>query len=214
MTNQFDGPTSQPGDSTVPLVPDSGYAQPEVPPLEETVWPDFSYSDPAGPARYGAAEPTVDFGPSPTAPLPSVDQHPGLAYQQPSAPQPRPQAMYPPAPAPEPTRYEPYQPYVPPAPVPYAPQAVAPYAYPTAPEHPSAVSSLVLGLLGLFLVPVLAPVAWFVAGRGRSEIRRYPGRWASTGSLTAGYVLGIIGTLLWGLFATLLVFAVVVAMRF
>jgi hypothetical protein len=252
MTDQPTTP-AQPGDATVPIVPETGYRQPEVPPLEEPTWPDFTYDNAGGDALFGSSEPTMDFsasapavtaplpsadavapvngGPAPsplaapahTAPLPYVTPQPGLAYQQPT-PQPyaQPQpSTYPAqpahpqqrpyAPAPEPAMYETYQPYTPPAPVVYA---YAP-TITSAPEHPSAVTSLVLGILGLFVLPILAPIAWVIGGRGRREMRQYPGRWAPSGSLTAGWVMGIIGTLAWGaLVAIIMMFMMIAVANF
>jgi len=255
MTDQPTAP-AQPGDATVPLVPETGYTQPQVPPLEEPAWPDFTYggsSDPSfgsseptmdlwtpdqtaafgstaplpttvqGPAGYGAPAPAPRAGePAQTAPLPYVNPQPGVAYQQPSAQpyaQPQPSGRpYPPQPtyqpqqayagSPEPAMYETYQPYAPPAPVVYSYSPTIT----SAPEHPSAVASLVLGILGLMVLPILAPIAWVIGGRGRREMRQYPGRWAPSGSLTAGWVMGIIGTLVWGGFVLLMVLFMAVAM--
>jgi hypothetical protein len=103
--------------------------------------------------------------------------------------------------------YETYQPYTPPTPAPYA----YPLAATAAPEHPSSVTALILGILGLIVLPLLAPVAWVIGGRGRREMRQYPGRWAPSGSLTAGYVLGIIGTLAWGILIGMIVLFVIIA---
>jgi hypothetical protein len=224
MTDQSDTPASQAGDPTVPLVPENGYTQPEVPPLEDTTWPDFSYDDPSGQTIALPTTPAPSM-PAPTTPLPYVGPQPGVAYQQPSAPPYRPEPQRPPQPAyqsqpgyppqppyqtpqpSEPTMYEPYQPYTPPTPAVYN----YPLAVTAAPEHPNAVASLVLGIAGVFVLPVLAPVAWIVAGRGRREMARYPGRWSASGSLTAGYVLGIIGTLVWGALVALLVLIVLAA---
>jgi hypothetical protein len=66
-------------------------------------------------------------------------------------------------------------------------------------EHPNAVLSLVLGLIGLFFFQLLSPVAWYLAAKGRREMAAFPGRWRPSGSLTAGLVLGIIGTVFLGL---------------
>lgn len=57
---------------------------------------------------------------------------------------------------------------------------------------------LILGIVGMFMC-ITAPIAWVVGARARSAaIRegRDPG-----GSLTAGWILGIIGTILWLLVA-------------
>lgn len=63
------------------------------------------------------------------------------------------------------------------------------------PDHPNATSSIVLGVIGFF-VPFLSPVALALAARGRKDVREHPGVYAGEGNLTAGYVIGIIGTVL------------------
>lgn len=61
-------------------------------------------------------------------------------------------------------------------------------------EHPNATLSMVLGIIGLFFFQLLSPVAWYLAAKGRREMATFPGRWRPSGTLTAGFVLGIIGT--------------------
>jgi hypothetical protein len=62
------------------------------------------------------------------------------------------------------------------------------------------------------VLPILAPIAWVIGGRGRREMRQYPGRWAPSGSLTAGWVMGIIGTLVWGGLVLLMMLFMALAM--
>ncbi len=65
-----------------------------------------------------------------------------------------------------------------------------PLGHPSAPpEHPQATTVLVLGVLGL-LVVVTGPFAWMIGNRARAEVAT--GRYAPSGTLTAGWVLGII----------------------
>lgn len=207
------------GEPTVPLVGSGGYTQPDVPPLEPTTidpfgsgldYPDFSYDQPA----YG--QPGAGSGYIDPNPLPSASN-----YAQPSVP---PASAYaagyrPAAPAyAEPAQQrDPYLTLEPPtnqlvqyqqpplpAPTPFHDPVGYDYGYarPVAslPEHPNAVLSLVLGLVGLFVMPVLlSPIAWVLAARGRSQVAANPGRWATGGSMTAGLVLGILGTVMWGL---------------
>jgi len=71
-----------------------------------------------------------------------------------------------------------------------------PYPGSYQPDHPSATTALVLGILGLVVFAPLAPFAWGIAAKARTEIRQSPGRYRAAGSLQAGYVLGIIGTVL------------------
>lgn len=80
----------------------------------------------------------------------------------------------------------------------------------TGDEHPSATTSLVLGILGLVLFPPLAPVAWAMAARGRREAALQPGRYRTSGSLQAGYVLGVIGTVVLALVVLVIVVVFVV----
>lgn len=75
------------------------------------------------------------------------------------------------------------------------------YGYRGAPAspHPNAAISMVLGILGIVAFGPLAPIAWYLAARGRREMSYDPARWRPSGMLTAGLVLGIIGTALLGL---------------
>ncbi len=86
--------------------------------------------------------------------------------------------------------------------------AQAPMQY--APEHPKATTSLVLGILGVVLCQVLAPFAWVVGKRTVNEIDASGGRLGGRGSAQAGYVLGIVGTVLLGLGLLYLVVVVLI----
>lgn len=81
-----------------------------------------------------------------------------------------------------------------------------------APEHPNATATLVLGIVGLATLfvafPFISPVAWYLGARARREMAADPGRYRSSGSLTAGYVLGIIGSLIAIAFVGLIVLAI------
>ena len=61
------------------------------------------------------------------------------------------------------------------------------------PQHPNATTVLILGLIGLFFFPLLAPIAWFIGGKARKEVKA--GIYAAGGGLTAGYIMGVIGTI-------------------
>lgn len=65
-----------------------------------------------------------------------------------------------------------------------------------APDHPRATTTLVLGILGLVLCQVLAPFAWVMGRRTLNEIEASQGRVGGRGAAQAGYVLGIVGTVL------------------
>ena len=85
----------------------------------------------------------------------------------------------------------------------------APVAY--APDHPKATTSLILGILGIVLCQIIAPFAWRIGKRTVDEIDASNGQLGGRGSAQAGYVMGIIGTVLLGLSLLFLVFIIVVA---
>jgi Domain of unknown function (DUF4190) len=138
-----------------------------------------------------------------------------------------------PSPIPPPTNpYGDHNPYAPP-PNPYQPphefaQPQSPYGstYQPAyaggalPEHPSATTAMVLGIVSLAgllftvgLTLLLAPVAWVVGARAVREIDASPGRYSGRDRAQAGKVMGIIGTVLLalGVLAVIAIVALAVA---
>lgn len=90
-----------------------------------------------------------------------------------------------------------------PAPSPYA----APYGLPYAlPDHPQATTVFVLGLLSLLLGGITAPFALVLGRNAKREMSNQPGRYRDGGLLTAGWVMGIVGTIYLGLMVLLVVF--------
>lgn len=84
--------------------------------------------------------------------------------------------------------YQPYQPQQPAGPggVPWGPP----------PDHPQAVTVLILGALGMMLCQLIAPIAWVMGGRVRKEIDAANGALGGRQLATVGWVLGIVGTCL------------------
>lgn len=126
---------------------------------------------------------------------PQEPDQPGYWEQQ---GQPSGQVPYPPDPyAQQPYAQDPY------AQPPYAqqPYTQQPYAQPApyAQDHPKATTCLVLGILGIVICGLIAPFAWVTSKRTLGEIDASQGRLGGRGSAQAGYVLGIIGTVLLGL---------------
>ena len=61
-------------------------------------------------------------------------------------------------------------------------------------QHRKALISMILGIVGLFCIPIILPVLAIVLGvQARNEIDRSPGTYKNRGMATAGLVLGIIG---------------------
>ena len=73
-------------------------------------------------------------------------------------------------------------------------------------DHPKATTALILGILSVVLCSVLGPFAWRIGKRAVDEIDASGGRLTGRGSANAGYILGIIGTVLLVLALVLLVF--------
>jgi len=195
------------GDPTIPINPDAGNAPTQQFPIaEETL------VDPAGRGGLWSADSGLELSApgygetySGQAPAPQTNYVQPQVWPQPSPPAPPTQGFaepprpvdafgaqniyqgYPTAPAPQQSAW----PAVINDPVGYD------YGYSTPanpPEHPNAVLSMVLGIIGVLFFQLLSPVAWYLAAKGRREMAASPGRWRPSGSLTAGFVLGIIGT--------------------
>lgn len=93
------------------------------------------------------------------------------------------------------------------APLPFAPQPVMYAQAALAEKHPQTTLVFVLGLLGLLLCGILAPIAWGIGGKARREVVESNGRYTNDGLLTAGWIMGIIGT---AFLALVLVYVLVV----
>jgi hypothetical protein len=67
------------------------------------------------------------------------------------------------------------------------------------PEHPKAMTAMVVGIIGIVMCQVASPFAWAIGKRAVNEIDASGGRLGGRGQAQAGYILGIIGTILLGL---------------
>lgn len=85
------------------------------------------------------------------------------------------------------------------------PPVPAGYALPVAPDHPSASTAMVLGLVGLVgffmcgITVALCPFAWAMGGRAKREIDASGGALGGRDKAMVGYVTGVIGTIILGL---------------
>ncbi len=82
-----------------------------------------------------------------------------------------------------------------------------PGVYP--PDHPRATTSLVLGILGIVICGIVAPFAWQMGRRTMQEIDASNGQLGGRGQAQAGYVLGVIGTVLLGIALVIVALVVV-----
>ncbi len=164
------------------------------PPVAPTTagWPGYP---PAGPEP-GPRDDTTGW---PGPPQPDIQQ----GYRPAPSPGPYPPAEV--APYGPTASYDPTNPYVsnpdvpnPYGSNPYAPSPFAPSAYGlgspygVAPQHPQAVTALVLGIVGLVVCPPVG-IAGIVTGlRVRRDCDAQPGQFTGRGLGTAGLVLGIV----------------------
>ncbi len=75
------------------------------------------------------------------------------------------------------------------------PYAASPYGY-TATIHPQAVVALVLGVIGLVVCNPAGVAGLLVGRKARKEILAEPQRYSGLGLATAGWILGIVCTVL------------------
>ena len=94
------------------------------------------------------------------------------------------------------------------------PPSPPPYGYAGAPQQPNsgkAVTALVLGILGLVMCGPFTAIPAIVVGRNATrEIDESQGRMEGRGMAQAGFILGIIGTVLGGLALLFVIFLFVV----
>ena len=107
----------------------------------------------------------------------------------------------------QPYGQQPQQPYGQPSygqpPYGQPPYGQAPMGYP--PDHPRATTVLVLGILGLVVCGIIAPFAWVMGRSTLAEIDSSRGALGGRGAANAGYILGIVGTVLLGLAALMVI---------
>jgi uncharacterized membrane protein YjgN (DUF898 family) len=63
------------------------------------------------------------------------------------------------------------------------------------PDHPEAVTVLVLGILGLVVCGLCAPIAWVKGNRVVAEIDASHGQLGGRGTANAGRICGMVGTI-------------------
>jgi hypothetical protein len=63
-------------------------------------------------------------------------------------------------------------------------------------SHPRSTTALVLGIVGLLCCSFAAPFAWVIGKKAVREIDAEPERYDGRGAAQAGYILGVIGTVL------------------
>lgn len=79
----------------------------------------------------------------------------------------------------------------------YPPPAYGYPAYgPPPPDHPQAITVLILGIVGMMFCQVCAPFAWVIGRRTLNEIDASGGTVGGRSNVMVGYIMGIIGSVL------------------
>ena len=78
------------------------------------------------------------------------------------------------------------------------------------PTASNAVVALILGILGIILCPICAPIAWSTGGKAKREIDGSADALGGRGLATAGRILGIVGSCLLVVYVVFFVVWVVV----
>lgn len=77
------------------------------------------------------------------------------------------------------------------------PQLPPPSPFPATRNHDSATTALILGVLGITMVPGLGIVAWILGSKAIADMDAQPQVvWGNRDHATIGRILGIIGTVL------------------
>jgi hypothetical protein len=99
-------------------------------------------------------------------------------------------------------------------------QPMAMYPVYVRPDLPKATAAMVIGIIAVAggfvlcgLPLLISPVAWVLGAQARRQIRAAPQQWDGESKATAGFVLGIIGTILLVLALIVLVVIIVVAIN-
>jgi hypothetical protein len=77
-------------------------------------------------------------------------------------------------------------------------------------EHPQGTTILVLGILSIVTCQILGPFAWSMGNKALEEIDRDPMRYSNRGSINAGRICGIVGSVLLGLYLLMVVGIIIV----
>lgn len=167
--------------------------------------------------QQGEPRPQPSSSAAPGSELPP-DEHPSSNYSNPVLDEPGDARPAEPGGWSEPQTFQAVQPAAGlSAPVQFGQRLPYDYGAAPAPEHPNATLVLVLGIVGLFtnfvLLPFVSPIAWYLGAKARRDMARHPGVYSDSGKLTAGFVLGIIGTVFALLSVAFIVLLILLAIR-
>jgi hypothetical protein len=92
---------------------------------------------------------------------------------------------------------------------PYGAGPTLPYQ-PPAPDHPQTTAILILGIVGVSVFQICAPIAWYLGSKAKKEIEASNGALGGLPMVNLGRVLGIVGTAIIAVGALIGVVAIVI----
>ena len=78
------------------------------------------------------------------------------------------------------------------------------------PDHPQTTVILILGIVGVTVFQICAPIAWYLGNKAKQEILASNGAVGGLSMVNLGRVLGIVGTAILAISALVVVAAVVI----
>ena len=78
-------------------------------------------------------------------------------------------------------------------------------------EHPQGTTVLILGIIGIVACQLCAPFAWSMGNKALEEIDRDPMRYSNRSNVNLGRILGMVGTIILGVYLVLVVLYIVFA---
>jgi hypothetical protein len=77
-------------------------------------------------------------------------------------------------------------------------------------EHPQGTTVLILGIIGIVACQLCAPFAWSMGNKALAEIDRDPMRYSNRSNVNLGRILGIVGTVILGVYLLLFVVYIII----
>lgn len=78
------------------------------------------------------------------------------------------------------------------------------------PDHPQTIVILILGIIGVTVFQICAPIAWYLGNKAKKEIEASNGAIGGLSTVNLGRILGIVGTMIVVISVVIVVVAIVV----
>lgn len=86
------------------------------------------------------------------------------------------------------------------------------YGPPRPPDHPEAITVLVLGILSVVVCPLIGPFAWSKGNHAMEEINASGGAIGGYNMVQAGRICGIVGSAIVGFYVAVMLLVLIIAL--